>query len=231
MVLLRIYGDCLLRALRAIAKSPWTLLIPVVYAWAFAPIAALLAGFGILSGFLIAIVYDALLASYLYVLAELVSGSLVRLREMPQSMKPYFWPLMNVLFVIWIAQLLLGPLLARAPNAGALALAASAVLFVLFNAVPEVIYQRPSSSGLATLGESISFIQRQWLEWFLPNIPIGLALWFGVPWLARLPAATLLGPLLLGIFVHLAMVFRGNLFAELLHSNPRQRALRDRLGR
>jgi hypothetical protein len=231
MVLLRIYVDCLAKAGRALGKSPWTALLPMAYLLAFAPIAGILGGAGIVGGFLVALVYDAFIASYLYVVSELVSGSKVRLKEMPQSIRPYFWPLMNVLFVLWIAQMLLGPLLSHAANGGAITLALSAVVFVLLNALPEVIYQKQVYGGLATLSESVGFIQQHWLEWFLPNVPFGLALWFGAPRLYGLPFAAITAPLVLGAFVHAVMLFRGFLFLALDGTTARQRELRYRLGR
>ena len=42
----------------------------------------------------------------------------VRLREMPGSVRRFFWPLMSLLFVIWIALLLAGPLIDQSENAG-----------------------------------------------------------------------------------------------------------------
>jgi len=231
MVLLRIYSDCLARMTRALAKTPWTALLPVAYLLAFTPIAGLLAGAGFLGGFLIALVYTAFIASYLYVISEQVRGSAVRLKEMPQSAKPYFWPIMNVLFVFWIARLLLGPLLRGNPNGAAITLALSGVLFVLLNALPEVVYQKQIYGGLATLSESVSFIHQHWLEWFIPNLPLGLALWFGTPLLGALPFAAVTGPLLLGAFLHAAMLFRGFLFTALDGTTARQRELRYKLGR
>lgn len=231
MMTLRMYADCLVRMARALRRSPWTLLLPMAYALAWLPAQALVAPLGILGGFVLVLIYDALLASFLYVVSELVRGSPVKLREMPQSIKPFFWPIMNVLFVLFIARLLLMPLLASTGSGGALVLALSAVLFVILNAVPEVIYQKGIYGGLATISGSIEFIQQHWIEWFIPNVLVGAVIYFGARLLWPLPFSALLVPLLVGALVHATMVFRGFLFEALDGTTARQRALRYRLGR
>lgn len=231
MVLLRTYADALRDTGRALARNPWTLLLPAVYAALLVPAAAIAAPLGILGGFVYALVLDALLASLLYVVSELVSGSKVRLKELPQSVRHYFWPIMNVLFVLWIAGFVLRPAIASVPNGGALTLAVWAVLFVLLNAVPEVIYRRGAYGGLAAIGESIAFLQEHWLSWLPPSLAVGALLYLGAPLLSRLPFGGLLAPAVGGAVAFAAMLFRGFLFAALDGTTARQRALRQRLGR
>ncbi|MGC4116174.1 MAG: hypothetical protein QM765_16675 [Myxococcales bacterium] len=231
MSVLRTYSDALAQTGRALAKSPWTLLLPVVYAAALAPASALVAPLGILGGFVYALVVDALLASLLYVVSELVTGSRVRIKELPQSVKHYFWPIMNVLFVLWIAGFVVRPLLAAVPNAGALMLGLWAVLFILLNAVPEILYRRGVYGGLAAIGESVAFVQAHWLVWLPPNLAVGALLWFGLPLASSLPFGFVLGPALAGAIVFATLVFRGHLFAAIDGTTARQRALRQRLGR
>lgn len=231
MSVLHTYGEALTHTGRALAKSPWTLLLPAVYAAVLAPASAVAGAFGIVGGFLYALVVDALLASLLYVVSELVSGSKVKLQELPQSVKHYFWPIMNVLFVLWIAGFVLRPVLASVPNAGALMLAIWAVLFVLLNAVPEIIYRRGTYGGLAAIGESVAFVHEHWLIWLPPNLAVGALIWFGAPLLGALPLGFVLGPALAGALAFAALIFRGHLFAAIDGTTARQRALRQRLGR
>ena len=231
MSVLRTYSDALLQTGRALGKSPWTLLLPAVYAAALVPAAAITGVFGILGGFLYALVMDALLASALYVVSELVAGSRVRLKELPQSVRHYFWPIMNVLFVLWIAGFVVRPLLASVPNAGALMLGLWAVLFILLNAVPEVIYRRGTYGGLAAIGESVGFVQQHWLIWLPPNLAVAALVWFGLPVVAELPLGFIVAPAVTGAVIFAALVFRGHLFAALDGTTARQRELRQRLGR
>ncbi|HEY3445448.1 MAG TPA: hypothetical protein VGK67_03745 [Myxococcales bacterium] len=231
MSVLRTYSDALVLTGRALAKSPWTLLLPAAYAAVLVPASAIAGAFGILGGFLYALVVDALLASALYVVSELVTGSRVQLKELPQSVRHYFWPIMNVLFVLWIAGFVVRPLLHAVPNAGALMLGIWAVLFILLNAVPEILYRRGTYGGLAAIGESVAFVQEHWLVWLPPNLAVAALLWFGLPVVDALPLGVVLGPAVGGALVFTTLVFRGHLFAALDGTTARQRALRQRLGR
>jgi len=227
MALLHLYLECLRRTAQALARNAWTLLLPVVYIAAWLLVSPMFAPLGIVGGFLLALVSDALMASFLYFVSELAGRMPVRPRELPRSVVPYFWPLMNFLFVLWLGGLLLRPVLSQQPG---LAIALEVVLFILLNAVPEVIHRGGAYGSMEILSTALQFVQTNWLEWFPPNLLLGAALWFGVPWLASLPVAWLAVPLVAGAFVHAAMVFRGFLFDELRGSTPRQRAMRYRLG-
>lgn len=228
---LQIYLDCASDTAKALRRSPWTLLWPMALIFVYLPASTLLAPLGIIGGLLLALVYDALLASFLFVVSELVRRSPVRIREMGQSMKPYFWPIMNVLFVLWVAQFLLTPILGAQANADAFLIALGAVLFILLNAVPEVIYLRGTYGGIAAISESVGFVQRHWIEWLMPNVAFGALLYFGLRWLEALPFGLVLGALAGGAVVHVAMVFRGFLFQAIDGTTRRQRELRARLGR
>lgn len=230
---LRTYFDCIARTGRALGRTPWTLLLPAAYGAIIVPSRALAASMGILGGFVYALVLDALLASWLYVVSELVSGSKLRLRELPRSIGHYFWPIMNFFFVIWIAGFLVRPALATLPNAEAVMIGIWAVLFILLNAVPEVIYRRGTFGGLAAIGESIRFIHEHWLVWLPPNLVLGAltGLTFAAPILQAWPFGDILGPALAGALAHASLVFRGFLFQALDGTTARQRALRQRLGR
>jgi hypothetical protein len=230
MNLLRLYGDCLVKTFRVLGRSAWTLLLPMAYLALLAPIGALLGPLGIVGGLLSSLVFTALTASLLYVVSELVRGAPVRIKEMPQSARHYFWPIMNVAFVFWIASFFVNPLLARAPNGAALQIALYATLFVLFNAVPEVIYQKGEYGGIASIMGSVKFIQEYWIEWLIPNLALGAAFWFGAPALGRLPLAFVIVPVATGALLLACLVFRGYLFQSLDGAGARQRALRQRFG-
>jgi hypothetical protein len=101
-------------------------------------------------------------------------------------------------------------------------------VIILLNAAPEVIYQRGTRGGLETVQRSIQFLQANWIEWALPTaLPIAIALYFP---LREFSAFGLLGYaagiLVEGALLHLAMVFRGHLFATLDGTSHRQRMYR-----
>ncbi len=232
MSFLRMYADALRDTVRAVGKSPWTLLLPMAYLVGVGLLIPFIAQLGIAGGFIFALLRTALLASLLYIVSEMVGGSKVAGQEVPNSFEPYFWSVLNVFFMLWIGSLILGPMIAQHPKAAAIQLGLTAILGVLLNAVPEMIYQRGEYGLLAPLMASIQFVQDHWLEWLPPNLLL-LAWWFyGRDLLfSRLPMGFLVDGVVTGALFLFGMVFRGFLFRELTTSNPRQRELRARLGR
>lgn len=232
-IYVRIYLDCLRRAAASIAKSPWTLLLPMGLLLALELAALLASPLGVGAGLVMGLVLAALGSCYLYFLAELVGNARVRVNEFGRSVRVYFWAVANVLFVYWIASLLLGMVLRGSAQAQAFNVALTLVALVLLNAVPEVIYQSNTHGGLETMGRAVRFLQSNWLEWGVPNALFLAGLWFllartqvslaafGYPGLVALS-------ILVGALFHLVMVFRGNLFAALDGTSHRQRMFRYR---
>lgn len=232
--ILRIYGSALAKLPGDIGKSPWVLILPVLYSIASDLVARLVAPMGIIGGFIMGFVQAVLGASFLFFVDEVVSRSPVRIHELPNSFRRYLWPVMNVLFVFWIASIVAGMVLQNLPPWAQLGIAA--VLLILLNATPEVIYLRRLWNGMDVIMGSVNFIQENWIEWFIPNLPIAAAL-FGM-YLGFLPVRALferalgLWPgsvaydLVVGAFVFIFFVFRGNLFRELDSGGARARRFR-----
>src|SRR4051812_16195059 len=158
MVLLRLYADCLRRALAGARRSPWTLGLPIVYLAITLVAGILLSPLGMVGGFAQAIISDLCLSSFLYFVGQAVAGSPSRLAELKDSFLAYFWPVVSFYFVVWVAEWLLGAALAANPQKEKIELALAGVAFVLLNAVPEVIYQKSEVSGLRIVGHSVRFI-------------------------------------------------------------------------
>jgi len=183
---------------------------------------------GSIGGFLVWIVTAAALSCYLYFLGEVVAKTRVRPGEFAKSVGPYFWSVANLFFVFWIATLLLDLVTAGTPQAPTFAILLQLAAVILLNASPEMIYQRGSYGGLETARRSITFLQANWIEWGIPNLlflaafkwfPDGAFFTFGIP-------GEILDAMLKGGLFHLAMVFRGYLFAELDGTSHRQRMYR-----
>src|SRR5258708_4908716 len=124
---------------------------------------------------------------------------------------------------------------------------------ILFNPVPEFLYQSTTRS-FTLLVESARFISTRGLEWLFPNLLLGLVLLLptgflqgNAPMGERVLSLTALfsfkgllqvilgvplplAPLLL-IFLHWAMIFRGLLFRALTSSAGRQQSVRDVWGK
>jgi hypothetical protein len=227
-VYFRLYGACLRKTGQGLLKNPWTALLPMAGLWLLALLAVLLSPLGIIGGFLAALAFDAVASCYLYFLGEVVVGSQARMRDLKASIGAYFWSVVNVGFVVYIAGLLLGTLM-RGPQAQTALIALKLTAVILLNAVPEVIYQRGTYGGIATIREAAEFLQASWLEWLLPNLLLGGALYAldaYFPWGGTL--GSILNAILLGAAAHALMVFRGHLFAELVGSSHRQRMFKYR---
>ncbi len=226
VVYTRLYAACFGKALSAIGQSPWTLLLPMALFAALLLATGLLGRAGILGGLLVSLAMDALLSCYLYFVSELVAGARVQLAELKKSFGAYFWAILNLMFVVWIAEFMLGAVLQRNPQAEVIYMMVRFAVFVLLNATPEVLYTRGTYGGLATIQGSISFIHANWIEWFVPNLAFGALFFFGVGWLDDVGLPTAVISILAGAALHLVMVFRGFLFRELDGSSHRQRMFR-----
>lgn len=232
-VMLKVYGECVEQTFRSLKKGPWMVLLPWGYFVALMVGGSLVAPLGMVGGFLLGIFVTMLTSSALYFVGEVVAGHKIRLSEMGTSLFAYFWNVMAVGFVLWIFNLVLAPLLASTPKGGAISMVIQLVLFVLLNAVPEIIYQQGHPSGLAMISRSVTFIHENWIEWFLPAAVLLGVVWAplsGLSWLGLGGWAALVGTFTVPLLLMPVMVFRGHLYAVLSTSTPRQRAFKYRAG-
>jgi hypothetical protein len=232
LVYLRMYGDCALGALKAIVKNPWTLALPVGLSVAWTLAASLLGPLGIVGGFLMGLAQAAAFSAYLYFTGEVVSRSNTSLKELRKSFGVFFWSVIGLRFVLWIADLALDSVLTKNPQRGAILTAVALVELIALNAAPETIYIKGTRSGVDTIMASFQFLQEHWIEWFLPNGLLIAGAWLLVTRLTFVfPLVGALGLALAGgVLFHLVMVFRGQLYLALDGSTHRQRMYRYRTG-
>jgi hypothetical protein len=230
VVYARIYGKAFVDALAAIGRNLWTLVLPIGLVFAFVALGMAVSPMGYAGGFLMSLARAAAFSIYTYFLAQIVAKQRVSLSELRTSLGAYFWTWINLFFVLWIIDILLGPMTVTADGQRLLK-ALMMMELIILNAAPEVIYLKGSSGGLETIQRSFSFLQENWIEWFIPN-----ALVLGVIWLAingtipltALPFAGITVPVLVGALLHVVMVYRGFLFQALDGSTHRQRMFRHR---
>jgi hypothetical protein len=231
LVYLRIYGKSLVDAFAAIAKSPWTLALPMGLAVAYYFLRLLVGPLGIAGGFLLALARTAGFSVYTYFLAAVVARQRASVSELKTALGAYFWTWMNLFFVLWIVDLVLGAGFAANPRGPTIQLALSFMELIVLNATPEVIYQRRVMGGLETITRSFQFLQENWIEWFVPNGLLLAGLWFffmegGLTRLSAVPFGVVGVLLLAGALFHVVMVARGFLFETLDGSTHRQRMFR-----
>ncbi len=183
---------------------------------------------GLLGGIVAYLAVAVCAGSFLYCVEAIVRTGKATLADVRSSIGAYFSDVVGVMFALWIFSLV-GALLASSPMGPALIVFSGVLIFVFFNAVPELIYLGRHST-MDLLRESYRFILHNWIEW----LPVTIAFALVLPALWNLPsggvAFTFLRYLAYGFALYFAMVVRGLLFLELAESSRRSRIFRHRAG-
>ena len=230
VVYARIYGQAFINALAAIGRNLWTLVLPIGLAFAFLALGLAVSPLGIAGGFLMGLAQSAACSIYTYFVAEVVAKNRVGLGDLKTSIGAYFWTWINLFFVLWIIDLLLGPMKVT-PDGQRMLKALTMMELIVLNSAPEVIYLKRSSGGFETIQRSFAFLQENWIEWAVPNVLILGFVWLiinGTLPLSALPVPAISVPVLGGALLHVVMVYRGFLFQTLDGSTHRQRMFRFR---
>jgi len=185
---------------------------------------------GIVGGFLMSLVLAACGGSLLYLVEMIVRTGRVTLEDFSHSFRAYLWDVVGVNFAIWIFMQIAAPLLLQSPQGATILRCIVLVAFVLFNAVPELIYLGHYSL-IALFSTSYQFIASNWIEWFPPNLllMVGLAMLWLYP--VHGPAARIGQLAALSLFLYFTMIVRGLLFMDLDGSTRRSRIFRHKMGR
>ena len=249
---LRLYGQAAATASRRAVRAWPVAFSLVLYAVIVLLAMRMLAPLGRLGGMILGLIIAACFSSYLHLISFAVAGSKITLADLRHSFRARFWDVISVLFAFWIITLAVQMVIAPAAGSKAdiVMVLLGLAMAVLFNPVPELLYQGSTRSFYLLL-ESGTFVSKHGLEWFVPNIlaavallaPLGLL--HGPAGQIVLVISNVLSPTNNGMgvytlfisappylqlpmlaFVHWLMMFRGLLFAELTRGSPRQRARR-----
>lgn len=181
---------------------------------------------GMAGGLVVSLVWAGCLGSFLYLVEMMVRTGRVTVDDFRRSAGAYLGDVLGVTFLLWIFLFLVTPAVAQIPQGFVILLGIRLVIYVLFNAVPELIYLGHHSS-VQLLSESYAFISTNWIEWFPANL-IAVSLVYGVL------AVPLDGPLAylqgaaVALLIFFTMVMRGLLFIELYGTSRRGRAFKFR---
>lgn len=232
LVYLRLYGRAFADALAALGKNVWTLALPMGLAVALMFLSTALGGLGFLGGILLYVALTATFSVYSFFVGSVVAHERVDLKDFKRSLGAYFWTWMNLFFVLWVVDLLLGLTLSANERRAEILTAVALMKLLVLNATPETIYLKGTWGGLDTIQRSFRFLQENWIEWFIPNGLLLAAVYFGAQRLAGLWGGLGLVVVALGAgaVLHVAMVFRGFLYQALDGSTHRQRMFRYRNG-
>ncbi|HEV8343924.1 MAG TPA: hypothetical protein VGR30_16260 [Candidatus Binatia bacterium] len=226
-----IYQIAFSRSIKLVAANPGIILAPLAYSVVVSLAAILFSPLWFVGGLVVTAVTAACMSSGLHLIENVVRIGKVDLNDFIKGFSVYLWEILGIAFILWIPMTLLSRVSYSAPEGPMVLLIVQLLLYVILNAVPELIYQS-RVSGLALLSASYHFIVENWIEWFLPNVLITVA------------AFMLLGPLrsvavhlpfflqfffvasAFGLFLTFLMIFRGILFSELNGTTRRSRVFR-----
>lgn len=227
VVTLQIYRKVFARA-AALALKNWPVLGTLFIYGVIRQIAARLClPFGMAGGLVLTVVHAACLGSFLYLVEMIVRTSKVTLEDFRRSFGVYLADVLGIMFVFWIFTLL-SPAIGQLPEGELILACAYIAAFVLFNAVPELIYMG-HYSATALLSESYEFITENWIEWF-PATLIAVVLLITVASLPVFGMAAYARDAAMALLIYFMMIVRGLLFIELHGSTHRSRAFKHRMG-
>jgi hypothetical protein len=226
-----IYKTCLIRTVELVRSNLGIIFAPIAYGVVLSVAAMVLVPLGFIGGMVLGVVFAACASSALYLIENVVRMSKATLQDFARGFTVYIWDILTLAFIFWIPMRLLAQFAFTTPNGPLLYLGVQILLYVIFNAVPELIYQG-RVSGLALLSASYQFIVENWIEWLLPNLLVGVA-----GYLLRNVVYQLVAPFpfflqyffveaAFGLFLTFLMIFRGLLFSELNGTTRRSRVYR-----
>ena len=230
-VTLWLYATALSKSWDCVRKNWVVSFAPVAYG-IILTLAGIIAGpLGMIGGLVYSLVSSACASSGLYLVKNMVESGRTDVNDFLNGFLVYLGELITFFFILWLPMWAAANGLAGVPNGWLIYLLLRLGLFVLLNAVPEMIYQG-RASGLELIGASYNFIVENWIEWLVPNLILFAAgyffldflesLLFGFPALVQLFVSAFMVGLLLAYF----MTFRGFLFSQLHGTTRRTRIYR-----
>ncbi|MDR5659620.1 hypothetical protein RH915_08945 [Serpentinicella sp. ANB-PHB4] len=231
--------DVLRKTWKGLIKSWPIVFTGLFYTFATILLYMLVPYFGILGGLLMIIGTSALISNYLYLLSNIVKRGKFDYQDFKEGFTAYLRKVWGLLFFAYVASLGMSyfiiPILRGLLPPVILNLILTLGIFILFNVIPEVIYQKYYNPW-ETIVYAVEFIKDNVIEWFIPNLILIGVLYF------------LTGELLTGIFNYyisvtgllsspyniviyivgqiwfsLLMIYRGYLFNTLSTSSRRKR--------
>jgi hypothetical protein len=188
-----IYKDALTLSARALGKHFWVIALVPAYSLLLNLTATIAGRLGFAGGFLLGFTVAACASSFLAVIEQCMRNERLRVESLGPTFGRYLWSVINIFFIFWIIQLLLGAITATNPALAWLAVAVNAGIFILCNPVPELIYQS-QRDGLALVDEAITFVRQNTVEWLLP-VAVVLAPLFALQARLGILAMASLGPM------------------------------------
>lgn len=227
-----LYATAFKRALECVAKNWVVSFAPAAYSVGLTVVLSLVAPLGgLVGGILFSLASQACVSSGLYLVKNMIETGKANFNDFLNGFTVYILELITIAFILWIPLRVLESALAGEPNGALIIRLIQLALYILLNAVPELIYQT-RTTGIELISASYNFIVENWIEWLIPNLVliaggyflvhfISLLL-FGLPGFVQL----FLYAFIAGLLLAYVMTFRGFLFAELHGTTRRSRIYR-----
>ncbi len=185
----------------------------------------------------------ALISSYFYILYSIIKYKKFEFRDIKIGLKVYLNEVIRILFVGWIASVivfrLIVPILSNSLggylDSSTIINILMIVLLIAINPLPEVIYQK-RYTGLDGVRYTFEYMKENWIEWLIPNvILIGLLYLVtgstitslfstGINFNTNILSIKSIGLYLIGqVIFSFTMIYRGVLFETLSTSTRRKR--------
>jgi len=226
-----LYATALSKSYDCVRKNWVVIFAPVAYGVILTVVGIVVASLGMIGGLVYSLVSSACTSSGLYLIKNMVESGKTDVNDFLNGFLAYLGELLTFFFILWLPMWAAANGLSGVPNGWLIYLLLRLALFIILNAVPEMIYQG-RVSGLELIGASYSFIVDNWIEWLVPNLILFAAgyflldffesLLFGLPAFVQLFSSACMIGVLLAFF----MTFRGFLFSQLHGTTRRTRIYR-----
>ena len=157
-----------------LALKACPLLIPITVAVLLVNVMiAMAAGFfGMLAGLFLLIADGAVLGAYFYALEQVIRYRKIKISDLQDGVQIYFRRTVVMIMIINLAFYALSILGGILGGMGFIVLMIGYLgAFIFLNPLPEMLYMRHYSEG-ESLSKSYEFILENWIDWFVPLLPM-----------------------------------------------------------
>ncbi len=169
-----IYRIAVKRSAQLVRENWVVVFAPLAYIVFLSVADIFLIPFGLVGGLLLLLASNACMSSGLHLLENILNSRKADFNDFLKGFTVYLWEIVRISFILWIPMMLVSSALYQTPNGDIIIMFIQIALYIILNAVPELIYQS-RASGVEILVASYHFIIENWPEWFAPNIIITFA--------------------------------------------------------
>jgi len=226
----------LAKTIPALKNNPMLLVVGVPYGAVFI-LGTIIAGMaGFFGGIIMIILQSAIASDYLSLINKIIHGHRVSTNDIRGGFKTYLSSVWSLLFLLYFINLALGMFLGplNMATGGLLFLIINMFVYIMFSAMPEVIYQKYLDRGDMVI-YGINFVKENAVQWILPNLFLMAVIYgvysgllsvispiFGIG-MTGVALSSVLSIIVTQGLIAFAMLYRGFLFDILSNSTMRKR--------